>query len=42
MGEEEYEAERKVIGDLDSLDDPGTVGAARGGVRPAAASWPWT
>jgi oligopeptide/dipeptide ABC transporter ATP-binding protein len=26
LGEEEYEAERKVIGDLDSLDDPGTVG----------------
>ena len=25
-GEEEYEAERELIGDLDSLDDPGTVG----------------
>ncbi len=25
LGEEEYEAERKVIGDLDSLDDPGPV-----------------
>ena len=30
LAEEEYEAERKVIGDLDSLDEPGAGRAARG------------
>ena len=34
LGEEEYEAERELIGDLDSLDDPATVAPARGGARP--------
>ena len=34
LGEEEYDAERKVIGDLDSLDDPAHGRATRGGGRP--------